>query len=98
PPNAGEGQDAQNGATVNPGGGGQANPGGGAMPEFGGNRPDMGNGQMPNFGGGRPGGNREQDDAAAMNDRVNEAITVGIVLLLLIGAIFFVRNYKKRSL
>ncbi|RJG19124.1 hypothetical protein DQX05_26015 [Paenibacillus thiaminolyticus] len=68
------------------------------MPEFDGKWPDMGNGQMPNFGGGRPGGNREQDDAAAMNDRVNEAITVGIVLLLLIGAIFFVRNYKKKSL
>ncbi|NGP59646.1 spore coat assembly protein [Paenibacillus thiaminolyticus] len=94
---AGEGQNAENGVPENPDGDGQANPGGGEMPEFGGKRPDMGNGQMPNFGGGRPGGNREQDDAAAMNDRVNEAITVGIVLLLLIGAIFFVRNYKKRS-
>lgn len=98
PPNGGEGQDAQNGAQGNPDGGGQANPEGGAMPEFDGKRPDMGNGQMPNFGGGRPGGNRDQEDAAAMNDRVNEAITVGIVLVLLIGAIFFVRNYKKRSL
>ncbi|MBG9794971.1 spore coat assembly protein [Paenibacillus dendritiformis] len=105
PPTGGEGQDAQNGAPGNPGGGGQATPGGGAPPDadqqppdFGGKRPDMGNGQMPINGGGRPGGNREQDDAAAMNDRLQEAITVGIVLLLLIGAIFFVRNYKKRSL
>ncbi|MGG3836906.1 CotH kinase family protein [Paenibacillus thiaminolyticus] len=95
-PTGGEGQDAQNGAPGNPDGTAQANPDGGAPPEFGGKRPDMGNGQMPN--GGRPGGNREQEDAAAMNDRVNEAITVGVVLLLLIGAIFFVRNYKKRSL
>ncbi|BFH13782.1 CotH kinase family protein [Paenibacillus melissococcoides] len=98
PPTGGEGQEAQNGAPANPGGGGQANPDGGAPPEFGGKRPDMGDGQMPNFGGGRPGGNREQDDAAAMNDRIHEAITVGVVLLLLIGAIFFVRNYKKRSI
>lgn len=77
-----EQSNSENKERSNFGDGEQTNPGEGGRPDF--------NGKGP--------GNRNEMDAQVVENSATEAVTTGIMLVLLIGAIIFVKTYKKRRI